>query len=73
MKRMDLLSELVLENQTKLVLFVIDGLGGLPGKDGKTELEAASTPNLDKLAAKSETGLLQMIEAGITPGSGPDI
>lgn len=71
MKRMDLLSELVLENQTKLVLFVIDGLGGLPGKDGKTELEAAATPNLDKLAAKSETGLLQMIEAGITPGSGP--
>lgn len=71
MKRIDLLSELVLENQTKLLLLVIDGLGGLPGENGKTELEAASTPNLDKLASKGEAGLLQMVEPGITPGSGP--
>ncbi len=71
MKRMDLLSELVVENQTKMVLLVIDGLGGLPGEDGKTELEAALTPNFDKLATKSETGLLQMVDPGITPGSGP--
>lgn len=56
----------------KIVYFVIDGLGGLPDpKTGKTELQTAVTPHLDRLAAGSATGLLQIVEAGITPGSGP--
>jgi 2,3-bisphosphoglycerate-independent phosphoglycerate mutase len=56
----------------KIVCLVIDGLGGLPHpKTGKTELQTAATPHLDRLAAESATGLLQPIEAGITPGSGP--
>ncbi len=57
---------------TKLVLLVLDGLGGLPREaGGPTELEAASTPNLDRLAAEGQTGLSQPIGLGITPGSGP--
>jgi 2,3-bisphosphoglycerate-independent phosphoglycerate mutase len=56
---------------TKIILLVMDGLGGLPGQEGLTELEKANTPNLDKLAKAGISGLHQPIAAGITPGSGP--
>jgi 2,3-bisphosphoglycerate-independent phosphoglycerate mutase len=57
---------------TKIVLFVIDGLGGLPrGLGNTTELETARTPNLDDLAKHSICGLHQPIDAGVTTGSGP--
>ena len=67
-----LMRELAVEGKTKIVLLILDGLGGLPlTPDGPTELEAASTPNLDRLAAEGTLGLSQPIAAGISPGSGP--
>jgi 2,3-bisphosphoglycerate-independent phosphoglycerate mutase len=61
------------EKQGGTIVYVImDGVGGLPHPDtGKTELQTASTPNLDHLAANSSCGLLEMVGPGITPGSGP--
>ena len=70
MEREELFRKISIENDKKMVLLVLDGLGGLP-LEGKTELETARTPNLDLLAAESELGLSHPIAPGITPGSGP--
>jgi 2,3-bisphosphoglycerate-independent phosphoglycerate mutase len=71
MDSLELMKELSQPSPSKIVFFVLDGLGGLPHlKTGKTELEAASTPNLDRLAASGVCGLAEIVGAGITPGSG---
>ncbi len=68
----DELKKLAITNSRKIVLLVMDGLGGMPMEPGgPTELEAANTPNLDKLAAEGMVGLHVPISPGITPGSGP--
>ncbi len=68
----ELMKELRVAAHGKIVLVVVDGLGGLPVKaGGLTELETARTPNLDGLAAEGVCGLSTPIALGITPGSGP--
>ena len=72
MQQHELVRELTEKNQTKIVLLVADGLGGLPMQSGgRTELETASTPNLDRLAALGTSGSSIPVLPGITPGSGP--
>jgi len=57
---------------SKIVLLVIDGVGGLPhAKTGKTELESAKKPNLNRIARDSLCGLTDPVSLGITPGSAP--
>ncbi|KPL25383.1 MAG: phosphoglycerate mutase [Anaerolineae bacterium SM23_84] len=72
MADLEFIRKLVIPAETKIVFLVMDGIGGLPVEEGgPTELEAARTPNLDALAAKSLCGLTVPITPGITPGSGP--
>jgi len=66
----NILRSLTIQTESKLILIVMDGIGGLPVR-GKTELEAAKTPNLDRLVYQSICGLIDPISYGITPGSGP--
>ncbi len=70
MTKEEVLHSLVVQTDSKLLMVIIDGMGGLPIR-GKTELEAAKTPNLDRLASQSICGLIDPISYGITPGSGP--
>jgi 2,3-bisphosphoglycerate-independent phosphoglycerate mutase len=68
-----LLESLVLENQSRIVLLVLDGLGDLPHPqhEWRTPLEAARTPSLDAIAPRSALGRILPVAPGITPGSGP--
>ncbi len=64
--------EVVIPGKSKIFLVVLDGLGGIQDpRFGKTELQAANTPNLDGLARESICGVLDPVMPGITPGSGP--
>jgi len=65
-----IIKEISIKTDSKILLLVMDGVGGLP-LDGKTELEKAETPNLDNLASRSICGLTDAVGYGITPGSGP--
>ncbi len=68
----DLMTKLSVANDKKIVLIVMDGLGGCElEQGGKTELAAANTPNLDELAKGGVCGLSDPIAPGFTPGSGP--
>jgi 2,3-bisphosphoglycerate-independent phosphoglycerate mutase len=68
---LELLRELSVPNDTKILLLVIDGLGGLPNATGRSELEQAIIPQLDRLAQESLCGLTMPVGYGVTPGSGP--
>ena len=65
------LASLATGTGSRILLVVIDGLGGLADHEHGTELEEATTPNLDRLASEGVTGLLEPVGPGITPGSGP--
>ncbi len=72
MSKQDLIKSLARSTSSRIILLVIDGLGGLPDpKTGKTELESANIPNLDALAKSGVCGLSVPVGAGITPGSAP--
>ena len=72
MADLQLISKLHQESNRKIVLLVLDGLGGLPVEPGgPTELEAARSPNMDRLASEGTLGQTIPIRPGITPGSGP--
>ncbi len=72
MNHLDLLARLAQPAESKIVLLVLDGLGDIRTSDQpRTALEAAATPHLDALAARSTLGRLVPVARGVTPGSGP--
>jgi 2,3-bisphosphoglycerate-independent phosphoglycerate mutase len=69
----NLYKSLLVPNNSKLALVVLDGLGDIATEKTafRTPLEAARTPNLDALAKRSALGRMTPVAPGITPGSGP--
>jgi len=68
----DYIPPLLRVSDKRIVLLVLDGLGGLPIEPGgPTELEAAKTPFMDQLASEGMLGQTIPIRPGISPGSGP--
>ncbi len=67
----ELITSLSGVNDKKIVLLVLDGIGDTNNNGKGTALQIAHTPNMDKLAGRSATGLAHPVSPGITPGSGP--
>ncbi len=67
---LEMVERLSFVTESRILLVVLDGIGDLP-VDGRTPLEAATTPHLDEIARQSELGLSTAVLPGITPGSGP--
>ena len=66
------IKDLTRQTDSKIVMLVVDGLGGYPHPETrKSELETADLPNLDRLARESACGLTTPVAPGVTPGSGP--
>lgn len=55
----------------KILYIILDGVGDLPVKElgNKTPLEAAVTPNMDRLAQSGKTGIVYTVGRGIAPES----
>ena len=55
----------------KYVIVLSDGMAGRPLEElgGKTTLEAAKTPVMDRLAVNAEIGMAAMVPEGMAPGS----
>ena len=66
------LRDCYVSTSSKIVMLVVDGLGGLAHPDtGLSELETAHLPNLDAMAQESACGLTTPVLPGVAPGSGP--
>ncbi len=72
MDRLNLYRSLARPADTRILYYIVDGIGGLPpSPGGKTELETAATPTFDRLANEGSTGLVTPVAPGVAPGSGP--
>ena len=68
---LEVLRDCYTSSPTKIVLLVVDGLGGLAHPEtGLSELETAHIPNLDAMAQESACGLTTPVLPGVAPGSG---
>ncbi len=72
MDRLSLYRSLARPAESRILYYVVDGIGGLPRTPGgQTELEAANTPTFDRLANEGSTGLATPVVPGVAVGSGP--
>ena len=69
---LEVLRDCYISSPSKIVMLVVDGLGGLAHPEtGLSELETAAIPNLDAMARESACGLTTPVMPGVAPGSGP--
>ena len=69
---LEVLRDCYISSPSKIVMLVVDGLGGLAHPEsGLSELETAVIPNLDAMAQESACGLTTPVLPGVAPGSGP--
>jgi len=72
MTKLDMIQNYFTTTGSKIVMLVVDGLGGIRHPvSKKSELETANIPNLDLLAQVSACGVTIPVLPGVTPGSGP--
>lgn len=55
----------------KYIVMLCDGMADEPIEElnGQTPMEAASTPNMDRMAVRSEIGMVRTVPEGMSPGS----
>lgn len=60
-----------MDHTEKAIVLIIDGAAGWPVDefDGRTTLQAAATPHLDRLAQEGMVGLTRTVPAGMEPSS----
>ena len=69
---LEVLRDCYISSPSKIVMLVVDGLGGLAHPETRlSELETAAIPNLDAMARESACGLTTPVMPGVAPGSGP--
>ena len=58
-------------SKSKLIFLIADGMGDLPieALHGRTPMEAAATPVMDRLAREGMVGLCRTVPQGMAPGS----
>ncbi|MCC7140351.1 MAG: 2,3-bisphosphoglycerate-independent phosphoglycerate mutase [Planctomycetes bacterium] len=66
-----LLPRIARQTDSKVLVVVMDGLGGVIDPASPTALERAKKPNFDAWAKEGALGRYVPIAPGITPGSGP--
>jgi len=67
----NLIGSLAKENDARIVLLVMDGVGDCDNDGKGTALQQAKTPHLDALSRESALGLHLPVAPAVTPGSGP--
>ena len=55
----------------KYIVLLCDGMAdrAVPALGGKTPMQVAHKPNMDRICAMGEMGLVQTVPAGMNPGS----
>lgn len=72
MTHFDLMKQLSVQTDSKIIFLILDGLGGIRTINrAQTELELAKTPYMDEMASQGITGRVMPVSPGVTPGSAP--
>ena len=72
MNMQTIIKPLIQKNNTKIVMIVLDGVGGLP-VNGRTELEPQTRRTLTRLQVAPPADCTYLWRTGLHPEAAPDI